>query len=784
MTTHFEFGLATISEPSLYGKTFRLANGQLVRSTHGEHLHGTLRRVQTDLDGLVAILRDGCPGQHLTAGVPSIAPGAEAPLAAVKLARPGNLTRTAECLPFPAGPGLMVIDADGIGDHLLVREQLAEACEDLGGCAMAITTSSSSNILRTDTGQTLRGAEGLHLMVPVLDATDTPRAMRVLFDRLWLAGHGQVKVSESGQALHRTVVDLALRNPSQPVFLASHCGPGLEQRRERWRVAGPILDTHQALPDLTAQERERLQQLQADAVERMADALADARAAWEERQVAQLVARGVNPDQAREHCRQAADAGDLCADWPLTLADGRQVTVGEVLADKARFHGIPCRDPLEPDYGTRAVAKVFSDQPKPVLRSYAHGERNYYLHAFTSAHLKQASALGQRLIESARAKQSTAQPTQEPAAPRRLQRVDVNFAELKPARWVLKDFIAAGEVVTFAGQPGVGKSTAFASLAIVVAGLGPDIGSNVENDRPRQVAIVSENPAQYARIVHALCSKHRLDPVRVGQLVTLYSTARMRLAEIDREIGAVVREHSDEEPPLLILDTASASFELENENDNAQVSAALARLRPLAEATGAAVWIVAHAAKALSREDSEITPRGAGAWTGDVHGTGSVFRERDRPDAVFVRSLKNRWERGFDEIEVSTSISLHDVADDRGEIQQLRIRTGVPRRAETTQQQRHELRRLGEQAAVNLRAHHWVLATLQAHPHAPTSQAWLEAAAKDAPDMPRSAVRAALSSLQQDGRISLVPIHPRPKAGARERFVLVATPQANALRAA
>lgn len=409
MTTTFPFSLVNITEPTPYGKTFRLADGQLVRSTHGEHLHGTLRKVQTDLDGLLAILRDARPGQHLTAGVPSIAPGAEAPLSAVSLARPGDLTRTAECLPFPAGPGLMVIDADGVGDHLLVRDQLADACEELGGCAMAITTSSSSNIVRADTGQTMRGAEGLHLMVPVQDATDIPRALQVIHDRLWLEGHGQVRVSDAGRPLLRTVVDLALRNPAQPVFLASHCGPGLEQRRQRWRVAGPILDTRQALPDLTAQERERLQQLQADAVARVADALADARSVWEERQVAQLVARGVKPTEAREHCRQAADSGDLSADWPLILADGRQVTVGDVLADKARFHGMPCRDPLEPDYGGNSVAKLYTHQAKPVVQSHAHGGRSYFLKPYTTAQLEQASELTQRLIASAKAERGPAQ---------------------------------------------------------------------------------------------------------------------------------------------------------------------------------------------------------------------------------------------------------------------------------------------------------------------------------------------------------------------------------------
>lgn len=798
MVQVFEAGLVTVEDPVRHGKAFALAaDGSLQKQLTGWHRRGRLRRVRTDLRGLLAMINQAGPGQHLVCGVPpGLAIDAEACLAAADLAQPGDLTRTEADLPFPAGPGLMVIDNDLHGDVDLLQEQLHDACPSLAEVRTLATSSSSANIWSTD-GTELRGATGLHQFVPVADARDIPRALQVLNDRLWLAGHGAIRASDAGLPLLRSPVDLQMHVSVQPVFLHAHCGPGLEQRKGFWWAPSAeaevaLLDTRTALPDLTDDERARLQVLQRQTIEDAGPALADARAAYTERRQAELVARGVAEPDAQAQINAALEDGDLYGDWPIELASGETVTVADILADPARFHGRPCRDPIEPEYGSRSVAKVYSRQPKPVIRTHAHGGREFFLHAMTQTGIERLTAglisKAQRGADSLSTTPSMAADsraatgTAEPGA-RRLRPVASNFSSLAPARWVLQDFIAAGEVVTFAGQPGVGKSTVFAGLALLVAGFGPELGSDLGNDRPRQVAVVSENPAQYMRIIHALCVGHGLNPDAVAQVVHLYATARMRLTEIDREISAIIEERRSVEPPLLILDTASASFELESENDNALVGAALAKLRPLAEASGAAIWIVAHAAKALSREDSDITPRGASAWVGDVHGTGSVFRERDRPDTVFLRSLKNRWERGYDEIAVATRVTVHEVVDDRGLIQQLRIRTGVPRRADANQQQRHEQRRAAEQSVQTMRARHWMLETLQAHPDAPTSQAWLEDAAKNAHDMPRSAVRSALESLQRDGRICLQPIHPRPKNGARERFVLTAQTPRTALAA-
>lgn len=272
---------------------------------------------------------------------------------------------------------------------------------------------------------------------------------------------------------------------------------------------------------------------------------------------------------------------------------------------------------------------------------------------------------------------------------------DVSFASLKPTKWVLGGFVAAGEIVCWAGQPGVGKSTAIAGISMVVAGFADVIGSNVPNDRPRTVVIVSEHAGQYERQFFGFCKKYQIDPEQLAKHIFLFDATRLRPSEISREINRLV-EYGDGEPPLIVLDTASATFEVSDENDNAAVGALLAVLKPVVMYSGAPLWIMAHAAKALGREDSEITPRGASAFIGDVHGTGSVFRDKNFPKSTFMRSLKNRSEREYSEIEIITDVEWHDVIDERGVNQSVGVRLGIP--MISSDDKRSEMARAGKDA--------------------------------------------------------------------------------------
>lgn len=330
-----------------------------------------------------------------------------------------------------------------------------------------------------------------------------------------------------------------------------------------------------------------------------------------------------------------------------------------------------------------------------------------------------------------------AQQAQEAAdAPRqfRLKRADVDFSTLRPVKWTITGFVAAGEVVVWAGQPGVGKTTTFAALALLVAGFGSQLGSDIEVDRPRRVVIVSEHAGQYERLLYGFSKRFDIPVDTLRDQVILFDAARLRASEIADEVAELLRQAGGDEPPLVILDTASASFDVADENSNAEIGSMLAALKQPVAATGAPLWIIAHAAKALGREDSDITPRGASAYIGDVHGTGSVFRDKNIPASTFIKSLKNRNEREFAEIEVRTEVLWHEVVDERGVIQRIGIRIGVPIKATATRAQAADDAREGSEAAKRVmksnkakreELHGAVVATLMGAPHRTMSRSEL-----------------------------------------------------------
>jgi hypothetical protein len=101
--------------------------------------------------------------------------------------------------------------------------------------------------------------------------------------------------------------------------------------------------------------------------------------------------------------------------------------------------------------------------------------------------------------------------------------------------------------------------------------------------------------------------------------------------------------------PLIVFDTTSANFELESENDNAEVSRLIANVRRALR--GYPVWLIAHTAKA-HRDVSvfDLDARGASAWKGDVEGTAAIGRETAEGlrDYRFLRFQKRRYSAQYD----------------------------------------------------------------------------------------------------------------------------------------
>lgn len=319
------------------------------------------------------------------------------PIKSRKEAGPGDATRTRESVDWPKGSGIFGIDHDPEpGKTLFSREDLLKAlsaaCPALPAAPMVHVYSASGFILNAETVEELKGQGGQHVYACVKDARDIPRAGKVLYDRLWLAGYGRFDVSKSGSLLNRNLVDGSVWQPERLFFTSGAvCEWPIVQQRPPFVVLNPdaeALDTSVALPDLNQEEQERLAVAQAEARKAAASKAAEVRKAWcaermveyRERHAAEIVEAMPDATLERQFIRAVEDR-ELPPDFVLHMQGGAVVTVRELLNNPKGYHGARCGDPLEPGYGNDdRIARIdLTPGRRPAVYSHAHGGVVYRL---------------------------------------------------------------------------------------------------------------------------------------------------------------------------------------------------------------------------------------------------------------------------------------------------------------------------------------------------------------------------------------------------------------------
>lgn len=306
-----------------------------------------------------------------------------------------KVSRSNDCFQHPTGGAILTGDYDpASATRPLTREQLGDTL-NLAVPALSTTqwlwaTSAGSCIHDTVTGKEHIGVSGQRIYFMVTDGRDINRSIHVIAERLWLAGHGRIKVSKSGAKLKRTLVDSAMANAVQPDFAAGAvCYPPFEQRSQQRLIgSGAPLDTANAIPDLTMTETEQLEKIYALAEQGAEAESQAARALWlieyGERAVRHAVACGKTLSETevaeiRANAIAALDSGILTGDFLIMLADRTEVTVAEILDNPDRFHRVLCLDPLEPEYDDYRVVGMIFTSNNPSVHSYAHGEQTFRL---------------------------------------------------------------------------------------------------------------------------------------------------------------------------------------------------------------------------------------------------------------------------------------------------------------------------------------------------------------------------------------------------------------------
>lgn len=316
------------------------------------------------------------------------------------------VARTKEHFRWPDSPAILMLDYDPRpGAVVLSPEQLRNALlaavPEFANASMAWRPSSSSYIYDVETGDELRGLRGQRLYVAVANGSDVARAGRLIFERLWLAGYGYFAVSKAGSLLERCLFDAAVWSPERLDFAAgAHCLPSVVQRWPApllFNPDAPPFDVS-SLPDLTAVEKEKLGESRSEARKHAEPERERIREAYIANRSAELVTeRGMSLEAAQASVRRAVESSQLFPDFLLVSESGKTVTVGEVLANPAKWHGARFADPVEPDYrdDKRVAWANLLSGGRPYLYSHAHGARRFELISQPSVLTVQPGALSQ-----------------------------------------------------------------------------------------------------------------------------------------------------------------------------------------------------------------------------------------------------------------------------------------------------------------------------------------------------------------------------------------------------
>lgn len=307
------------------------------------------------------------------------------------------IARTGEYIAYRSGePALALIDVDTKGMPKSVKKQidtaggyweaLVSVMPNLAITARVVRRSTSTGIVRDDTGEALPGSDGTHFFVMVADGGDIERFLRTLHQRCWLRGFGWMMVGAGGQLLERSLVDRMVYAPERLVFEgAPVLKPPLSQNRTDRAATvhdGTAIDTTQTCPPLTIMEQSALRVLRAKEAVRLRPDSERTRKAFVHDQAVRLITRnGLQPEEAERIATQQTSGvllPDVALPFDSAALDG--TLVRDVLADPKRFEGETLADPLEGvEYGICKAKIMLWPDGTPWIHSFAHGRTVYHL---------------------------------------------------------------------------------------------------------------------------------------------------------------------------------------------------------------------------------------------------------------------------------------------------------------------------------------------------------------------------------------------------------------------
>lgn len=272
---------------------------------------------------------------------------------------------------------------------------------------------------------------------------------------------------------------------------------------------------------------------------------------------------------------------------------------------------------------------------------------------------------------------------------------EYDITKLNAPRYVIDGFLSA-EIFTIAGEAGIGKSSILVPLAAIAAHI-CDENEPLKPKLRRKVVYLTEDPEQVERILFALKKHwniklsnaemlewfsvipvHRSKKEVLGELISTYSQIKA-VTQIGKKGPVNV-------PALFVFDTAAATFSLESENDNSEVSAAISICKKACLENRTPLWIVSHIPKAVTGDQMKhLSARGAGAWTGDVNGTAFIGKNDDGSNIRYMWLGKRRYVAEYDTLAFDAFFATEFVEDELGDLVEIPYMFGTARKSSQTE---------------------------------------------------------------------------------------------------
>jgi hypothetical protein len=269
--------------------------------------------------------------------------------------------------------------------------------------------------------------------------------------------------------------------------------------------------------------------------------------------------------------------------------------------------------------------------------------------------------------------QAPAQPdapaAQDPSWPE----LQLDLTHLKPIDYLIEGFMAHSFFV-LAGQPGVGKTTAILSMSMVMAGFNLE-GCEIYAKTKRKTIIVTEDSEQIIRTLFAYSKHFKIN--NLNDWFVVIDARRSEVKDLLRLAHNIERHTINGIRPLLVLDTANATMDIDDENNNSEVGSFIAAIKQtIFIQQKAPVCILTHLNKAVSRQESDAMARGASAFTGDATLTGVLFLDED--NQRYLKLTKTRYEPVFREIKFDSVTFPELVTTPNNDIQEIICRVAIP----------------------------------------------------------------------------------------------------------